>query len=161
MAEDLGVATVGTGIVDRAHAASSAAYHRSNVTGWVSRKPDLDQARLDVVPAFGEVSESTSITESSIEVALTDGVVHVDRNREQCGIGGGAYFTYPKGSLLSSVAGWPSGSAVRAVTHFVDCVLDSREPIVDMATSVHATEILGLIQESCESGIPAELKETA
>jgi predicted dehydrogenase len=102
-----------------------------------------------------------TMTDSFIEVVMTDGIVHLDRKREQLEIATEVAFTYPRNSLVNNVGGKPSGAVAEALRHFVDCVLDSRQPLVDMATSVHVTEILAAIQESCESGQPVELKETA
>jgi predicted dehydrogenase len=101
-----------------------------------------------------------TMTDSFIEVVLTDGAIHLDRKREQLEIASGTEFTYPRTSLVNAVGGKPSGAATHAVTHFVDCVLDGVEPLVDMATSVHVTEILEAIQKSCKSEAPVQLKET-
>jgi predicted dehydrogenase len=99
------------------------------------------------------------MTDSFTELIFTNGVIHLDRKHEQLEVADASEFSYPRNSLVNSVAGKPGGSTASAVQHFVDCVMDETAPLVDLESSVHVTEVLVAIQESCTTGHPVLLIE--
>ena len=99
-----------------------------------------------------------SMTDSFVELVLRDAVIHLDRKHEQIEIADQKSFSYPRNTLASRIAGRPSGSTAVAVDHFIDCVLDKAEPLIDVAGSVHVTEVLEAIHESCRTGMPVRVE---
>lgn len=102
-----------------------------------------------------------TMTDSFMELILHNGVIHLDRKQEQIEVADQERHSYPRNLLVNHIAGKPAGSTVAAVEHFVDCVLDDHDPLIDIASSVHVTEVLAAIHESCQSGQPVQLKESS
>jgi predicted dehydrogenase len=98
-----------------------------------------------------------TMTDSFVELVLADGVIHLDRKREQIEIATHEAFSYPRNQLAGRVGGKPSGSVALAVQDFVDAVLDGAEPLVSLDSSVHVTEVLVAIDESWRTGVPVRL----
>lgn len=129
--------------------------------------PDAIQAQLvlrgggvlTVEACWSYPDSFPTMTDSFMEVVLAEGVIHLDRKSEQVEIADASAFSYPRNLLVNRVGGKPSGSTAVAVQHFVDCVLDEKEPSISLASSVHVTEVLAAIHESCNSGNPIEMKE--
>ena len=130
--------------------------------------PDAVQAQLRLrgggvltVEACWSYPDSfPTMTDSFMEVVLSDAVIHLDRKSEQVEIADNKTFAYPRNLLVNRVGGKPSGSTAVAVEHFVDCVLDGTDPIVTLESSVHVTEVLEAIHESCSSGRPVQIGES-
>lgn len=130
--------------------------------------PDAVQAQLrfarggvaTVEACWSYPNSYPTMTDSFVEVVLRDGVIHLDRKSEQLEVTDATSFSYPRNNLVNRVAGRPSGSTAVAVEHFVDCVLEGREPIIDLASSIHVTEILSAIHLSCRTGMPAPIEES-
>lgn len=99
-----------------------------------------------------------TMTDSFIELILADGVIHLDRKLEQLEVADAERLSYPRNLLVNQVAGKPSGATAVAVEHFVDCVLDEAAPLIDIASSVHVTEVLAAIEQSHLSGRPVRLE---
>jgi predicted dehydrogenase len=100
-----------------------------------------------------------TMTDSFIGLILTDGVIHLDRKREQIEIASRDRFEYPRNLLINQVGGRPSGSVYAAVCHFVDAVLDGKEPLVTLESSVRVTHVLEAIHRSCERGAAVHIEE--
>lgn len=98
-----------------------------------------------------------TMTDSFLELVFADGVIHLDRKREQIEIATHEAFTYPRNQLSGRVGGKPSGSVALAVQDFVDVVLDGGQPLVSLDSSVHVTEVLVAIDESWRTGRPVAL----
>lgn len=130
--------------------------------------PDAIQAQLrftgggvaTVEACWSYPDSYPTMTDSFLELVLRDGVIHLDRKSEQLEIADAVGFSYPRNSLVNRVAGRPSGSTAVAVEHFVDCVLDGAEPLIDLASSIHVTEILSAIHESGRTGLPVPIEES-
>ena len=100
-----------------------------------------------------------TMTDSFVEAILTDGVIHLDRKREQIEVASPTSFQYPRNLLINRVGGKPSGSAYQAVCHFVDAVLDGQPPLVTLESSVTVTRVLEAIQRSCEDGAAVRIEQ--
>ena len=100
-----------------------------------------------------------TMTDSFIELILTRAAIHLDRKREQIEIAGERRFEYPRNLLVNRVGGRPSGSTYAAVTHFVDAVLDGREPLVSLESSVRVTRVLEAIHRSFREGAPVRIEQ--
>lgn len=142
---------------------ASAVY--GTLAGLGVNTPDAVQAQLRFANGALATVESCwiypdtypTMTDSFTELIFSEGVIQLDRKHEQLELANATKFTYPRNSLVNQVGGKPGGSTVSAVQHFVDCVLDDKEPLIDIASSVHVTEVLVAIQESCTTGVPVSL----
>lgn len=127
--------------------------------------PDAVQAQLRLVGGAVVTLEACwtypdtfpTMTDSFVELVFSDAVIHLDRKHEQIEIATHEAFSYPRNQLSGRVGGKPSGSVAGAVQHFIDVVLDRREPIVSIDSSVHVTEVLVAIDESWRTGRPVAL----
>jgi predicted dehydrogenase len=98
-----------------------------------------------------------TMTDSFMEVIGTDGVIHLDRKREQIEIATHQAFSYPRNLLMANLHGRQYGAVRNAICHVIDCVLDDQEPLVTLESSRHVTAILAAMHESLASGQPARV----
>ncbi len=57
----------------------------------------------------------------------------------------------------TDVQGKPGGFAVESILHFVDCIVNDKQPIVDPDDGVNNTRVLVAIHESAASGQPVDV----
>ncbi len=65
--------------------------------------------------------------------------------------------TYPDVIGAPIVHGRPVGFAVESIRHFVDCVVNDKQPLVTGADGLAATKIVAAIHESAKTGKPVDL----
>ena len=65
--------------------------------------------------------------------------------------------SYPDVLVYPSIHGKPMGFAIESIRHFVDCVVNDKEPIVTGEDGFAATRIISAIQESSRKGEPVNL----
>ncbi len=138
------------------------------LTGAGIDTPDAVQAQL--VLANGAVATVEAcwiypdtfptMTDSFLEVVLSDGLIHLDRKKEAIEVASRTAYSFPRTQLAGTIAGKPAGSTAAAVGHFVDCALDGTAPLVDLESSVHVTRVLAAITTSCATGRTVHLEET-
>lgn len=99
-----------------------------------------------------------TMVDSFVEVITTDGVIHLDRKREQIEVASHKSYQYPR-NLLAYVFedGEAHGAVTLSINHFIKCVLRDREPTVTLASSLQVTRILDAIQRSITSGTAVHL----
>jgi len=61
-------------------------------------------------------------------------------------------FSYPRSTIVTELDGRLHGALVCSLGHFVDCVLDGREPSITPESSLMVTRILDAIQRSMKTG---------
>jgi predicted dehydrogenase len=99
-----------------------------------------------------------SMPDSFIEVITTDGVIHLDRKREQIEVSTAKAFKYPRNLLAYTFAdGEVHGAVPLSLNHFIRCVLEDREPVITLESSLRVTRILEAIQRSTETRAPVRL----
>jgi predicted dehydrogenase len=99
-----------------------------------------------------------SMPDSFVEVITTGAAIHLDRKREQIEISTAKAFQYPRNLLaLPYLDGEIHGAVPLSLHHFVSCVLEDREPLVTLASSLRVTRILDAIQRSIETHAPVRL----
>jgi len=100
-----------------------------------------------------------TMTDSFIEVITTGSVVHLDRKQEQVEISTEQEYSYPRNLLfLEYEDGVTQGAVPLAIRHFVTCVLEGREPLVDLESSLVVTRILDAAQRSIDAAGPVSIK---
>ena len=68
-----------------------------------------------------------------------------------------------EGGIYPDVIGCPIvhgravGFAVESIRHFVDCVVEDKQPLVTGADGLAATKVICAIDESVKTGLPVEL----
>jgi predicted dehydrogenase len=99
-----------------------------------------------------------TMTDSFMEIITTGAVIHLDRKREQIEVSTVEGFHYPR-NLLGYVydEGEMHGAVPLAVHHFIRCVLEDREPMVTLQSSLRVTRILDAIQRSIDLDAPVAL----
>jgi len=97
-------------------------------------------------------------TDSFIEVITTGSVIHLDRKCEQIELSTEKEYKYPRNSMAYVYEdGELHGAVGLSVRHFVKCVLEDREPLVTLDSSLRVTRILDAIQRSIDQGSPIRL----
>lgn len=64
---------------------------------------------------------------------------------------------YPDVLVYPTIHGRPMGFAIESIRHFVDCVINDKEPMVSGADGLAATRIISAIRESSKKGEPVEI----
>lgn len=99
-----------------------------------------------------------SMPDSFVEVITSGAAIHLDRKREQIEISTAKAFQYPRNLLaLTYLDGEVHGAVPLSLHHFIRCVLEDREPLVTLASSLRVTRILDAIQRSIEARTPIQL----
>jgi predicted dehydrogenase len=100
-----------------------------------------------------------TMTDSFIELITTDCVIHLDRKREQIEVSTAESFQYPRNLLAYAYEdGELHGAVELSLKHFIRCVLEDREPLVTLESSLTVTRILDAIQRSIDLGAPVRLE---
>ncbi len=66
--------------------------------------------------------------------------------------------SYPDVIGNPMVHGTVVGFTVESIRHFVDCVIDDKEPIVGGADGLAATKVICAIEESVKTGLPVDIE---
>jgi predicted dehydrogenase len=129
--------------------------------------PDAIQAQVRFVDGAVATFEACwtypntfpTMTDSFLEIITTGAVIHLDRKREQIEVSTDQGFQYPR-NLLGYVyeEGEMHGAVPLSVHHFIKCVLEDREPLVTLDSSLRVTRILDAIQRSIDLGAPVTLE---
>jgi predicted dehydrogenase len=99
-----------------------------------------------------------SMPDSFIEVITTGAAIHLDRKREQIEISTAAAFKYPRNLLAYTFGdGEVHGAVPLSLNHFIKCVLEDREPMITLESSLRVTRILEGIHRSIEARAPIRL----
>ncbi len=64
---------------------------------------------------------------------------------------------YPDVMVSPEVHGRPTGFAIESIRHFLDCVIEDREPLVTADDGIAATRIICAVEESARRGEPVEV----
>lgn len=97
-----------------------------------------------------------TIVDSFVEVIGTDGVIHLDRKSESIEVATHTAFQYPKTFLAGEIFGKLQGAFQLAVAHFVDCVINNKEPLISGKDGRQVTSILEAIHRSAKEGKPVK-----
>lgn len=98
------------------------------------------------------------IFDFKFELLGTDGTCYADCShhrmverytKEDCG--------FADVAVAPVVHGKPVGFGVESIRHFIDCVIDDREPLVTGIDGLRATEVLIAIEESCKTDGPVKV----
>jgi predicted dehydrogenase len=100
-----------------------------------------------------------TMTDSFLEIITSRAVIHLDRKREQIEVSTAEGYHYPR-NLLGYMyeEGGLHGAVPLCLHHFISCVLEDREPMVTLESSLKVTRVLDAIQRSIDLGAPAVLR---
>jgi predicted dehydrogenase len=99
-----------------------------------------------------------SMPDSFVEVITAGAAIHLDRKCEQIEVSTAKAFQYPRNLLAYTYADGEVHGAVRlSLDHFLKCVLEDREPMITLESSLRVTRILEAIQHSIEARTPIRL----
>lgn len=95
-----------------------------------------------------------TMVDSYVTVVCDDGVVQLDRQKENIVLATDAGVSYPRNMLQRVVHGVHAGAYRDAIAHFVDCALRGEEPLITVESSRHVTAVLEAAHASIASGQP-------
>jgi predicted dehydrogenase len=93
-----------------------------------------------------------TIVDSFVEVIGTRGHLHLPRKAESMEMSTEQAFTYPRTFLFNDIFGKLGGAFPACLDHFVDCILNDREPVTNAREGRQVTAILEAIMTSVERG---------
>lgn len=89
-----------------------------------------------------------TIVDSFVEVIGTRGHLHLPRKAESMELSTEKAFTYPRTLLFNEIFGKLGGAFPACLDHFVDCILNDREPVTNAREGRQVTAILEAIMTS-------------
>ncbi|MFI7615388.1 Gfo/Idh/MocA family protein [Nonomuraea terrae] len=95
--------------------------------------------------------------DSYVTVAGEDGVIQLDRQKENIQVATAKAYSYPRNMLQRVVHGQPAGAYRDAIHHFVDCARTGAEPLIPVESSRQVTAVLAAAHESARTGRPVTL----
>lgn len=98
-----------------------------------------------------------TMVDSYVTVVGEDGVVQLDRQKENIQLATAQAYAYPRNMLQRVVHGVPAGAYRDAIHHFVDCLRTGAEPLISVESSRHVTAVLEAAHESARTGLPVKL----
>lgn len=90
--------------------------------------------------------------DSWLAITCEHGVIQLDRQQEQLQVASPQRFEYPRSLLLLEMTGHPQGAVRQAISHWVDCALDQKPPLISLDHSRQVTAILDAIHRSLATG---------
>lgn len=128
--------------------------------------PDFYQSTLELSGGTVAVLEncwilpntSPSLIDLKCEIVGSEGAIYADASHHRAletytKTGG----EYPDLFVCPYVHGRPKGFALESVRHFVDCIVEDREPMVSLLDGLAVTKTILAIEESADRGVPVEI----
>jgi len=106
--------------------------------------------------AWVNPESSPSIVEFEFYLTGAKGRICIDNTKQGIEVGSDT-FVYPRANPLDLMHGKPGAFMVLPIYHFVDCVLDDREPLATGEDGLAVTKIIAAIERSIESGSPVQV----
>jgi len=95
--------------------------------------------------------------DSYVAVVADNGVVQLDRQKENVVLARPDGYTYPRNMLQRVMHGIPAGAYVDAIAHWVDCCRTGREPLITIESSRNVTAVLEAAHLSIETRQPVDV----
>jgi len=132
------------------------------LTGLGIDTPDAVQAQVRYAGGAVATFESCwiypdtfpTMVDSYTEIVGTEGVIHLDRKREQIEVATSQGFEFPSTVVQRRVHGVAAGAVRDCLWHFLDRVVDRAEPLVTVEEAATVTAVLEAIHASTVSGKP-------
>jgi predicted dehydrogenase len=98
-----------------------------------------------------------TMVDSYVTLACEDGVVQIDRQKENVVLATPQAYSYPRNLLQRVQHGIPAGAYRDAIRHFVDCCMTGAEPLISVESSREVTAVLEAAHESIRTRQPVEV----
>jgi predicted dehydrogenase len=98
-----------------------------------------------------------TMVDSYVTLACEDGVVQLDRQKENVVLATPQAYSYPRNLLQRVMHGVPAGAYRDAIRHWVDCCLDGKEPLIAVESSRDVTAVLEAAHESVRTRQPVDV----
>ena len=95
--------------------------------------------------------------DSYVAVVADNGVVQLDRQKENVVLARPDGYTYPRNMLQRVMHGIPAGAYADAIAHWVDCCRTGREPLITIESSRNVTAVLEAAHLSIETRQPVDV----
>ncbi|WP_283139470.1 Gfo/Idh/MocA family protein [Rhizohabitans arisaemae] len=99
-----------------------------------------------------------TMVDSYVTVVGEDGVIQLDRQKENIQLATAKSYTYPRNMLQRLVHGVPAGAYRDAIHHFVECARTGTQPLISVESSRHVTAVLAAAHESARTGLPVRVR---
>lgn len=99
-----------------------------------------------------------TMVDSYVQVVGTEGVIQLDRQKEQIAIASPKTYTFPRNLITIDLHGELSGAGAAALNHWVTCVVTGAAPIVDLASSRQVTAVLEAAHQSLATGADVQVR---
>ncbi len=93
-----------------------------------------------------------TMVDSYITLVGEDGVLQLDRQKENIQVATAAGYHYPRNMLQRVMHGIPGGAYRDAIHHFVHCALTGTEPLISVESSRHVTAVLAAAHTAMRTG---------
>lgn len=95
--------------------------------------------------------------DSYVTLVGEDGVIQLDRQKENIQIATADSYAYPRNMLQRVVHGVPAGAYRDAIHHFVHCVRSGEQPLITVDSSRHVTAVLEAAHASARTSQPVKV----
>lgn len=95
-----------------------------------------------------------TMVDSYVTLACDDGVVQIDRQKENVVMARAEGYSYPRNMLQRVTHGVPAGAYRDAIRHFIDCSKSGTDPLIPIESSRDVTAVLEAAHESIRTRLP-------
>lgn len=99
-----------------------------------------------------------TMVDSYVTLACEEGVVQIDRQKENVVLATEKAYSYPRNMLQRVMHGVPAGAYRDAIRHFVDCCLTGAQPLISVESSRDVTAVLEAAHESIRTRQPVDVR---
>jgi predicted dehydrogenase len=98
-----------------------------------------------------------TVVDSYVTLACEEGVVQIDRQKENVVLATPKAYSYPRNMLQRVMHGVPAGAYRDAIRHFVDCCQTGAQPLITVESSRDVTAVLEAAHESIRTRQPVDV----
>lgn len=98
-----------------------------------------------------------TVVDSYVTVVSDDGVVQLDRQKENVVLASTEGYSYPRNMLQRVMHGVPAGAYADAIAHWVTCCHSGAQPLITVESSRNVTAVLEAAHLSIETRRPVEV----
>lgn len=98
-----------------------------------------------------------TVVDSYVTLVCSDGVVQLDRQKENIQVATEKGYSYPRNMLQRVLHGIPAGAYADAIGHFVHCCRTGTEPLISVESSRDVTAVLAAAHTSIKTREPVQV----
>lgn len=98
-----------------------------------------------------------TVVDSYVTVVSDDGVVQLDRQKENVVVASTERYNYPRNMLQRTMHGIPAGAYTDAIAHWISCCRTGAQPLITVESSRNVTAVLEAAHRSIELRQPVDV----